>query len=153
MNQIKILFYLFILLFSNFLLGQTQKELNKMNYEGLKTAFFENENNATKQKVYAKEYLSRAKNDKDQSKIPYGYFYYSLTVDDLNIAIKYLDTIILKTKPDNIDLNFPTADTIKKGFFMKSCLIIMKLLKIIYWQKNLRYNQKILISILFVNTL
>jgi hypothetical protein len=50
MHQTKILLYLLIVLFSHFSLAQTPKELNKMSYDELKTAFFENENNISKQK-------------------------------------------------------------------------------------------------------
>jgi AraC-like DNA-binding protein len=119
MLQKRIVFLLVIILFSHFSISQTQKELNKMNYDELKTAFFENENNVSKQKLYAKEYLARGKRENYQSKLARGYYYYSLTEKNLNISIKYLDSIIRVYKPNNQDVHFPILAYLQKGILFE----------------------------------
>lgn len=121
MHQTKILFYFLIALLGNYSLAQTQKELNKMSYDQLKTAFFENENNVEKQKLYAKEYLVRAKEDKDQSKIARGYYLYSL-INQKEKKIIYFDSIINNTKTSKTDKTFPIVAYLEKGYELENQL-------------------------------
>lgn len=110
-NFITLLFFLF----SSFLMAQTQKELEKMSYDELKTAFFDNENEINKQKRYAKEFVEKAKKENNQSKLARGYYYYSLINSGKNKII-YFDSIINNTKIPVTDKNFPIVAYIEKGY-------------------------------------
>lgn len=87
-----------------------------MSYDELKEAFFDNENDLKLQKRYSQEFLNRAKTQKLPNKIARGYYYYSLTIEKPEIAIKYLDSIIniLKKKKD-YDSDFPIVAYYQKG--------------------------------------
>ena len=61
MFQKRIVFLLVIILFSHFSIAQTQKELNKMNYDELLSDFSTNENDVTRQKVSAEYYIKKQK--------------------------------------------------------------------------------------------
>jgi AraC-like DNA-binding protein len=121
MHQTKIFFYLLIVLFSHLGLAQSSKELNKMSYDELKTAFFANENNVSKQKKYVKEYVKRAKKENEQSKLARGYYYYSLLKTGNNKII-YLDSIINNTNTPISDKNFPIVAHFEKGYELENQL-------------------------------
>ena len=111
-----------ILIFAFFTLqmtAQTQKNLEKMSYDELKTAFFNNENNIRKQKIFAKAFLNRAKKENDQSKLARGYYYYSL-FNKGNGKIIYFDSIINNTSVPFSDKNFPIVAYIEKGYELEN---------------------------------
>lgn len=114
----KIITALFLFFFSTILYAQSPKELEKMSYDQLKTAFFTNENNIAKQKIFAKEYLKRGKKEKDQSKLARGYYYLSVVNEPKN-AMKYLDSIIVIYKPNKEDIHFPIVAYLQKGILFE----------------------------------
>lgn len=107
---------LFLLFFQANFSQNNEKALNKMSYDELKEAFFENENDLKLQKRYSQEFLKKAKTEKLPNKIARGYYYYSLTIEKPEISIKYLDSIIniLKNKKD-FDSDFPIVAYYQKG--------------------------------------
>lgn len=115
----RFVFTCFFILFSSFLTAQTQKELEKMSYDELKTAFFDNENDINKQKIIAKEFVEKAKKENNQSKLARGYYYYSLINSGKNKII-YFDSIINNTKIPVTDKNFPIVAYIEKGYELEN---------------------------------
>jgi hypothetical protein len=65
-----------------------QKEAKKESYDELKKLFFDNANNKSKQKVYAKAFLDKAKLENNNSKIIRGYYFHSL-INEENTALIY----------------------------------------------------------------
>ncbi|NER12949.1 helix-turn-helix domain-containing protein [Leptobacterium flavescens] len=74
-----------------------QDSISDLSYQELANHFYGNEDNKEVAIVYAKEYLNRAKRDNDVIRIADGYFFISY-ISDESIAIKYADSIILKTQ-------------------------------------------------------
>lgn len=119
MPQNKFFFLFLLLFFTVFSFAQTQKELERMSYDELKTAFFDNEKDVSKQKMFAKEFIQRAKKENNQSKLARGYYYFSL-LNKGNDKIIFFDSIINNTKTPEIDKNFPIVAYIEKGYELEN---------------------------------
>jgi AraC-like DNA-binding protein len=98
LKRLGILF--FTVLLSQFSTSQTKKELERMDYNSLKTAFFENENDVERQKKYAKAYVERAKKENNIEEISNGFFYHTYFVES-SMYYEYCDSIISLTKNIN----------------------------------------------------
>lgn len=114
MNSKSFILILFSLSFS---MCFAQKEVKKESYDELKTLFFDNENNKSKQKFYAKAYLDKAKQENNISKIIRGYYFHSLSNKD-NTALIYLDSVI-QYSIDTDDENFPNSAYCEKALILQ----------------------------------
>lgn len=86
-----------------------------MSYDDLLNNFSDNENNISKQKVYAKSFIKKAKTENNQSKLAAGYYLHTLINVGENKII-YFDSIINNTNPPITDKIFPIVAYYEKGY-------------------------------------
>ncbi|MGH2665121.1 hypothetical protein [Flavobacterium sp.] len=111
-------FYLFLLLFGSTIHGQIKpNELTKLPFEELKKRFFDNENDKSKQKIYANAFLNKAKTEVDNKQIIRGYYYHSLIYKG-DKAIMYLDSVI-KYSINTGDPSFPNSAYCEKAAILE----------------------------------
>lgn len=115
MNSKKLFLLLSILSFS---LGFAQKEVKKDGYAELKKLFFDNVTNKSKQRVYAKAFLEKAKRENNTSKIIRGYYLHSLS-HDADKALIYLDSVI-QYSINTDDENFPNSAYCEKAVILQN---------------------------------
>jgi AraC-like DNA-binding protein len=120
LKKYNVIFRSFILIvFSlSFSIGFAQKEVKKDGYDELKKLFFDNANNKSKQKVYAKAYLDKAKKENNNNKIIRGYYLHSL-VHEKDKALIYLDSVI-EYSFNTDDEHFPNSAYCEKAFILES---------------------------------
>lgn len=128
-------------------LGQTQKkDYTKLSYDELKTLYWDNEKNETKQLKYAYAYLAKANKEnipiqKAKANYQFALLYYKA---DINKAIMYLDSVI-KYSQNTDDKFFPAAaycekaDFLKKQFKFKEALANYNLAEKIAIKTNIDY--------------
>jgi AraC-like DNA-binding protein len=129
------------------ILGQAQKkDYTKLSYDELKSLYWNNEKNQTKQLEYAHAYLTKANKDniairKARAYYQFAFLYYKT---DTNKAIMYLDSVI-KYSQNTGDKFFPTAaycekaDFLIKKFKFKEALINYNLAEKIALKTNIDY--------------
>ena len=110
-------FILSLFIFS-FSIMSAQKEAKKESYDELKKLFFDNANNKSKQKVYAKAFLDKAKRENNNSKIIRGYYFHSL-INEENTALMYLDSVI-QYSINTDDENFPNSAYCEKALILQN---------------------------------
>ncbi|MFC7772559.1 hypothetical protein [Flavobacterium sp. GCM10027622] len=110
-------FILSLFIFS-FSIMSAQKEAKKESYDELKKLFFDNANNKTKQQIYAKAFLDKAKKEKNNNKIIRGYYLHSL-IHEKDKALIYLDSVILYSINTD-DEHFPNSAYCEKAFILES---------------------------------
>lgn len=93
----RFVFTCFFILFSSFLTAQTQKELEMMSYKQLRDSVNNNKLNKKRIVYFAKQYLKKAKREKNIEEIATGYYYHTYFSDDKTYYI-YCDSIINLTK-------------------------------------------------------
>lgn len=109
-------FFFFSLFAISFLSAQVnEKDLKKMSYDELKVFFFNERTSVFEQKKIAGEFVKKAKKENDESKLARGYYFYSLAENEMNVSIKYLDSITQMMKPNSEDLSFPILAYYQKG--------------------------------------
>lgn len=94
-----------------------QNQVKETSYNELKKLFFDNKKNKSKQKVYAKAFLEKAKQESNNKQIIRGYYYYSLIYEG-NLALMYLDTVI-KYSINTDDENFPNSAYCEKAAILE----------------------------------
>lgn len=120
LKKYNVIFRSFILIvFSlSFSIGFAQKEVKKDGYDELRKLFFDNANNKSKQKVYAKAFLDKAKKENNNNKIIRGYYLHSL-VHEKDKALIYLDSVI-EYSFNTDDEHFPNSAYCEKAFILES---------------------------------
>jgi AraC-like DNA-binding protein len=108
----------FLLLLPIVLFGQSnENNLNDFSYDKLAKLYFEHDKDSSKQIIYAKTYLNKAKKEKNAIKIGQGYYLYSLlNVEDK--AISYLDSVI-KYSTNGNHFSFPISAYLEKAVILK----------------------------------
>ncbi|MCL9804607.1 helix-turn-helix domain-containing protein [Flavobacterium amniphilum] len=110
--------FILILFSLTFSMSFAQKEVKKDGYDELRKLFFDNANNKSKQKVYAKAFLDKAKKENNNNKIIRGYYLHSL-VNEKDKALIYLDSVI-QYSINTDDENFPNSAYCEKAFILES---------------------------------
>lgn len=95
-----------------------QKEVKKDSYDELRKLFFDNANDKSKQKIYAKAFLDKAKKENNNGKIIRGYYLHSL-FHNPNKALIYLDSVI-QYSINTDDEHFPNSAYCEKAFILES---------------------------------
>lgn len=101
-----------------FSMMHAQKGVKKDGYDELKKLFFDNATNKSKQKVYAKTFLDKAKRENNTNKIIRGYYYHSL-MHEGDKALIYLDSVI-QYSFDTDDENFPNSAYCEKAIILQN---------------------------------
>ena len=149
-NTFQNFLYLFILI-RLFLISEyayTQKQnslqlsdsLTKYSFEELYSKLLDPK--ILNKKIYATAYLNKAKNEKDTLRMAHGYTQI-LSVQDPDLIITYLDSIIQITKNKNYD-DYPSYGYLWKGFLQLNSGLYDKALKnLILAKKSTKSNKNI----------